>query len=113
MKKCSKCNEYKSIELFHKDKNSKDGYKTWCKDCRKLETKKYREKHKEKVLEAKKQWYIQTKLKAEERNKKALESINKECTKCKKNKHIKEFRQRANGGFYSICKVCENKINKE
>ena len=84
MKKCSKCNEYKSVELFHKDKNSKDGYKTWCKDCRRLETKKYREKHKEKVLEAKKQWYIQTKLKAEERNKKLLNLLIRNVLNVKK-----------------------------
>lgn len=113
MKKCSKCGEYKKFELFHRDKNSKDGYKTWCKDCRKKETKEYRKKHREKVLEAKREWYKKTKTEIEIRNKRALELIEKKCTSCEEIKEIKQFRQRANGGYYSVCKQCENKKNKE
>lgn len=112
MKKCSKCSEYKGFESFHKDKNSKDGYKTWCKDCRKKETKEYRQKYREKVLESKKEWYKKTKTEIEFRNKKALDMIEKECTKCNNIKDINQFRQRANGGYYSVCKQCENESNK-
>lgn len=33
MKKCSKCNKYKSKDLFHKDKSKKSGVHSWCKIC--------------------------------------------------------------------------------
>ncbi|KKN03457.1 hypothetical protein LCGC14_1107430 [marine sediment metagenome] len=32
---CRKCGETKSLSAFSKDKNRKDGYNCWCKDCRK------------------------------------------------------------------------------
>lgn len=113
MKKCSKCGEYKDFDLFHKDKNSKDGYKTWCKECRKKETKSYRENNKEKVLSNKREWYRNSKAKADLRNEEQLKLISKECTNCNEVKAIKDFRQRANGGYYSICKKCENEKNKQ
>lgn len=33
MKKCSKCNETKPLELFSKSSKTKDGRHTWCKSC--------------------------------------------------------------------------------
>lgn len=112
MKKCSKCGIEKSFNCFHRDKNSKDGYRLWCKECRKKETKGYREKHREKVLDKKKDWYESTKLNYEYRNKKAQEQGHKICSECNVDKTILDFRQRANGGYYSKCKSCENKKNK-
>mgnify|MGYP003651196079 CR=1 FL=1 len=32
-KKCSKCDEVKSLEVFSKNKKSKDGHHWWCKKC--------------------------------------------------------------------------------
>lgn len=34
-KKCSRCQEEKSIDSFNKEKNSPDGHSVYCKDCRK------------------------------------------------------------------------------
>lgn len=114
MKKCSKCGEYKEFSEFHKSKSSKDGYKSWCKECRKQETLEYRVKNRDKLLENKKKWYRDTKeLKREERNQNEKEKMVKTCSKCNEVKNIEHFRQRANGGYYSICKVCENIKNKE
>lgn len=33
MKNCTKCNNTKEINNFHKDKSKKDGYNHWCKEC--------------------------------------------------------------------------------
>lgn len=33
MKKCSKCNEVKTLSQFYKRRDSKDGYQGRCKDC--------------------------------------------------------------------------------
>lgn len=33
LKKCSKCEEVKSLDFFHKLKSSKDGHRPDCKDC--------------------------------------------------------------------------------
>lgn len=113
MKKCSKCGEYKDFQMFHKDKNSKDGYKVWCKECRKKESLEYRNKYRDKILNSKKKWYEKSKNKKELRNKNAVDIGFKICTVWNINKKINSYRQRANGGYYSICRECENKKNKE
>jgi len=43
MKFCSKCNESKLLTEFTKDKNRKDGRYPYCKECRKVNDKVYRE----------------------------------------------------------------------
>lgn len=41
MKKCSTCNETKSLEDFHKRSSSKDGHQNVCKTCNKEQRKAY------------------------------------------------------------------------
>lgn len=48
---------------FHKCSKNKDGLRTTCKECRKIETKEYRSKYREKVLRKKREWYKDTKNK--------------------------------------------------
>jgi len=59
-KKCSKCGVEKNVCEFHKSKYFKDGYKSTCKECRKLiekpYNKKYKEKNKEKIKLKKDLW---------------------------------------------------------
>lgn len=113
MKTCLRCGEKKNKSEFHKDSNCKDGLKPYCKKCRQKETKKYREKNKSVILEKKKEWYKNTKIKSNKRTQEALTNKVKVCTECKIEKSMLSFRQRANGGFYSKCKECENEKNKE
>jgi hypothetical protein len=47
-KVCTKCNEWKSYNEFHKNKNVKDGYVSQCKECRNLHRKEYYKNNKEK-----------------------------------------------------------------
>lgn len=49
MKVCKKCLINKDFSLFHKNKSTKDGYKTICADCSKESNKKYRDENKEKI----------------------------------------------------------------
>lgn len=52
-KKCNCCNEIKDISNFYKQSKSKDGYRTFCKDCIRLRYKdsrmKYRQNHEEQI----------------------------------------------------------------
>ena len=50
LKRCSNCNEMKSLDNFHKRKDSKDGYNTGCKSCRSNKSKEYYKLNKEKIL---------------------------------------------------------------
>ncbi len=43
-KQCSKCKEIKSINLFHKDKSTKDGFNYTCIPCRKTQDSNYKNK---------------------------------------------------------------------
>jgi hypothetical protein len=47
MKKCGKCLFEKDLCLFGKDSKSKDGFKSVCKECRKIESKKRYDENKE------------------------------------------------------------------
>jgi hypothetical protein len=52
MKKCTKCEESKEFSKFSKTKKGKDGLRSWCKDCRKEATAKYRKENSEKCRES-------------------------------------------------------------
>jgi hypothetical protein len=65
-KKCSKCGIEKSLEEFSKDKSSKDGYISHCKEC----IKKYQEKNKDKIKEQRKKYKEENKDKIKESDKK-------------------------------------------
>lgn len=75
MKICKKCNIEKSFDEFHKYLKSKDGFKSTCKDCRKLESNVYYEENREtlinKVSEYRKnnKGYIETNREYRENNK--------------------------------------------
>lgn len=51
-KVCSKCGKELPLSEFHKDKRSKDGLTSQCKDC----VKQYHHEHKEEIAEYMKQW---------------------------------------------------------
>ena len=54
-KKCTHCLEVKSIDMFYIRK-TKNTYTEMCKDCKKIEVKKYREDNKEKIAAYKKEY---------------------------------------------------------
>jgi hypothetical protein len=60
---CSKCKEEKELCLFGLNKKSKDGLKYYCNECRKIESKLYRENNKEKRKETIKKFYVNNKEK--------------------------------------------------
>ena len=82
MKKCSKCGNILSFDLFVKDKSKKDGYYSSCKKCNKKQhkesNKKYREKvkntnwYKEQKKSYRKKYYIENKSKEYKNHKKWL-----------------------------------------
>ena len=53
MKVCNRCNIERPFNEFNTQKNSKDGYRTICKICRK----KYNEENKDKIKEKRKSYY--------------------------------------------------------
>lgn len=42
LKRCCKCKEEKELKCFNKNRSKKDGYASYCKDCKKEEAKKYK-----------------------------------------------------------------------
>ena len=113
MKRCISCKEEKGFEHFSKNRNSKDGYKNYCKKCASKYNKRYREKHKEKVNAKNRAWYHSSKLNKEKRTNEALSKKEQMCSCCNTVKPITEFYKRGNGGFYKECKNCHNKKMKE
>ncbi len=41
MKKCYKCKKYSCLNNFHKNRSKKDGLSLYCKECKKIQDKKY------------------------------------------------------------------------
>jgi hypothetical protein len=83
-KVCILCNESKPAtpEFFHRYRYSKDGLYPRCKECRKVDTKGYREKNLEKIKASQKEYYHKNKDTLREKNKKWREN-NAEYVKTK------------------------------
>ena len=67
LKRCSKCKRLLPLEMFHKNKTSKDGLNLWCKECvkryyrnnrehKREYNRKYYQEHKEHIRKYIKQW---------------------------------------------------------
>tara|TARA_R110002012_G_C11559062_1_gene603256 strand:- start:4 stop:207 length:204 start_codon:yes stop_codon:yes gene_type:complete len=56
MKVCFKCKKEKSLIEFHKYIHSKDGFKSRCKECIKLDSTKYYQKNKEGTINSRKKY---------------------------------------------------------
>lgn len=56
-KVCTKCQRVLSVDSFNKDKNRADGLYPVCKECRKIESRKYYESYKDKIIKNRKSYY--------------------------------------------------------
>ena len=94
-KYCSRCDEWKVLKEFGKNKRSWDGLRIKCKVCRNITDKKQRRK-----------LGIKPRLLAEHRFQGDLEE--KHCLKCDEWKVLKEFykHKKKSDGLTSRCKVC-------
>jgi ribosomal protein S27AE len=60
-KRCPNCQIIKLLSEFHKDKRSKDGTSSWCKECRNNFARSYREQNPEKVKQSKEKYTAKNK----------------------------------------------------
>lgn len=73
---CLKCNKIKELNDFYKDKNRKDGYYPYCKECSKTRIKNLYYLNKEQKIEYQKQYYQEHKEEKAQYDKK-YKQINK------------------------------------
>lgn len=69
MKKCSKCGVEKELKYFYKRKDSKDGYRSECKECKNKVSKEWALLNKDKVKKIKRKYYDNNKENVIERTK--------------------------------------------
>ena len=105
-KRCTKCDDIKSLDHFSKNKQVKFGYNSSCKKChRDKRIENYKIDH-----QIKKQINPEYYLLKEER--KQLLQIGKyKCYTCDGIKEVSQFSK--TGKYYSNCKQCENKYTHE
>lgn len=94
---CIKCAIQKDLIEFHRSKIENDGYKPICKECRRLESRKYYDKNKEKIRNKIKKYrdinksYIQTNKKYKENNKEFVLKLKREWSKSESGKKSKKL----------------------
>ena len=115
MKKiCSKCKEEKSLNMFYKRKNSKDGYTGVCSSCESKRKKTYRKNNPEKSKRERVRFRIINYFKKlYPNNYKKINS--KICSKCKNKQGIGQFHKNNTtyDGLYSYCKKCSKTLGKK
>lgn len=97
-KKCSKCDKFKYINEFHKNKTVKSGLCACCKQC----TSEYQRKRKARNVELRNSHEF-------------IPLSEKKCSKCGVVKDVIEFNSDTGNkdGLHSLCKLCvENYYNK-
>lgn len=55
-KKCSSCKEVKRVEMFTKNKNTKDGYNVYCSDCSRNKNKESYKKNKKSYIDRQREY---------------------------------------------------------
>lgn len=99
MRHCKTCKEYKTLDLFPKNKTYKSGYASQCKACRKVYNKEYYIANKNQVQQKNQEWYIANKDRKKQYDKewraKNAERIKRLC---------KEYRIANNQFTREICK---------
>lgn len=91
-KKCFCCKQWKSVDEFYKNKESRDGLSSYCKTCSKKYAKKYNKEHKERRKEYKKKYYNEHKEQTKKYRIKHLEEIKKYQKEYRKN-HKEYFKK--------------------
>ena len=92
-KKCTKCKIDKSLIEFCRDKSNKSGFFSWCKMCKNIQTKEFRQKY------------------SQIENREIKEK--KVCGCCKKEKNVIEYAKNrcCRDGLANKCKHCDYKYN--
>lgn len=105
-KKCSKCNEVKSVSEFNRTKRMNDGYSSWCKSCNKEYRKIYNQRTKSKRKEYSKEYRSKVIP-----NQYQITTLC--CTKCNELKPVSDFHKRKDSpsGYRSHCKQCTHESN--
>ena len=105
-KTCVSCKMDKPLNEFNRNRNSSDGYKSYCRLCASEQNKIYRENYREKINEKKRKDYWKSKKYSKEKTAKELEQKTRLCSICLIEKPIEGFYKRGNGGFHNYCKEC-------
>lgn len=85
-KRCSKCNEIKSMNEFYKNKRNKDGLHRWCKKC----LKKYCKNNSEKIKKISRNYYKKNNEKLKQQSNEYYQ-VNKERINKRKIKYRKKY----------------------
>lgn len=109
-KTCNKCKQSKSVNEFHKNPKTKDGYYTDCKECCAIYQREYRKQNREKLGQDKK-LYAEQNRDVVLAKKRAYAAANRENESARAiqwqkdnpdkvivRSKLRRFRQRANGG---------------
>lgn len=85
-KQCTKCGRTFDVEMFHKDKHSKDGHKNYCKLCQREMSKSYRSRNLEHILNYQAEYRKKNKKQQEINRKNKYNSLKTSCVKCGENR---------------------------
>jgi 5-methylcytosine-specific restriction endonuclease McrA len=112
MKRCSRCGETKPHSEFHKQKRSRDGLQSYCRECTKAYAKAHYEANAEQI-KAKNRAYCEAKnpdrVKKTAARRALAEQGMKPCLDCNEVKPFGEFspNKRTRDGLHSYCRTCE------
>lgn len=117
-KKCSTCNINKPLSEYHRWKYGPDGYRRVCKECRKLETKKYYELHGDKIRASNTKYRIENpdkvkevKQRIYERDKERILKVNKlyrENNRDKRNEYVRN--RKKNDPIFKLKHTMNNRL---
>jgi len=106
MKICSKCKQEIPLtnEYYHRNKNSKDGFQSWCKKCNSIQNKKYYKENIDEISEIRNQYYNDNKEKIKI---KQMEYQNKNKDK------IKEYQRDYQKKYSKVNKISISEYQKQ